>query len=74
MKYHRKQKKLQKQEQPDEKRAEYVNEIKQKIDSNQYKIDYEKLAQKNAWFLDRKVSFNGQRRKICEHSADSCNE
>ncbi|MCT1902285.1 flagellar biosynthesis anti-sigma factor FlgM [Oceanobacillus sojae] len=39
-------KKLQKQEQPDEKRAEYVNEIKQKIDSNQYKINYEKLAQK----------------------------
>lgn len=37
---------MQKQEQPDEKRAEYVNEIKQKIDSNQYKIDYEKLAQK----------------------------
>ncbi|GIO23869.1 flagellar biosynthesis anti-sigma factor FlgM [Oceanobacillus sp. J11TS1] len=39
-------KKLQKQDQPDQKRAEYVNEIKQKIDANQYKIDYEKLAQK----------------------------
>lgn len=39
-------KKLQKQEQSDEKRVEYVNEIKQKIDSDQYKIDYQKLAQK----------------------------
>lgn len=39
-------KKLQKQEHPSEKRAEYVNELKQKVASDQYQIDYEKLAQK----------------------------
>ncbi|MFD1387076.1 flagellar biosynthesis anti-sigma factor FlgM [Oceanobacillus oncorhynchi subsp. oncorhynchi] len=39
-------KKLQKQEQPNETRAAYINEIKQKIESNQYEINYEKIAQK----------------------------
>lgn len=39
-------KKLQKQDQPNEARAAYVNEIKQKIESNQYEINYDKVAQK----------------------------
>ncbi|WP_080873252.1 flagellar biosynthesis anti-sigma factor FlgM [Oceanobacillus timonensis] len=39
-------KKLQKQGQPNEARAAYVNEIKQKIENNQYEINYDKVAQK----------------------------
>ncbi|MFD1416984.1 flagellar biosynthesis anti-sigma factor FlgM [Oceanobacillus jeddahense] len=39
-------KKLQKQEQPNEARAAYVNEIKQKIENNQYEINYDKVARK----------------------------
>lgn len=38
--------KLQENQKPAEKRAAYVDEIKQQVDAGQYKVDYEQTAQK----------------------------